>query len=94
MKYRDLGDTGLKVSEVGFGVWTVSTTMWNVTDGALRSRLLNRAFDLGINFYDTADVYGDGAGETVLADALGKGGLKIIGGRYDLDSGAVVIASA
>jgi aryl-alcohol dehydrogenase-like predicted oxidoreductase len=72
MKYRDLGDTGLKVSEVGFGVWTVSTTMWNVTDGALRSRLLNRAFDLGINFYDTADVYGDGAGETVLADALGN----------------------
>src|SRR5438067_1137869 len=71
MHYRVLGDTGRNVSTVGFGVWTVATTMWGITDDAFGARLLRRAFDLGINFYDTADVYGDGKGETLLADALG-----------------------
>lgn len=72
MEYRALGDTGLHVSAVGFGVWTVSTTMWGITDDAVGVDLLTRAFDLGITFYDTADVYGDGKGETILADALGS----------------------
>ncbi|HZO89189.1 MAG TPA: aldo/keto reductase [Chthonomonadaceae bacterium] len=71
MKYRALGDTGLNVSAVGFGVWTVATTMWGISDDAFATELLRRAFDLGITFYDTADVYGDGKGETLLADALG-----------------------
>lgn len=71
MQYRVLGETGLRVSVVGFGVWTVSTRMWGITDDAFGADLLRRAFDLGINFYDTADVYGDGKGETLLADALG-----------------------
>jgi aryl-alcohol dehydrogenase-like predicted oxidoreductase len=71
MQYRALGATGRSVSTVGFGVWTVATTMWGITDDAFGARLLRRAFDLGINFYDTADVYGDGKGEWLLADALG-----------------------
>jgi aryl-alcohol dehydrogenase-like predicted oxidoreductase len=71
MQLRSLGDTGLKVSAVGFGVWTVSTTMWGITDDAYGSSLLQHALDLGINFFDTADVYGDGKGETLLASALG-----------------------
>src|SRR5579859_7137903 len=71
MDYRVLGDTGLTVSAVGFGVWTVSTTMWGITDDAFAAGLLRRALELGITFYDTADVYGDGKGETLLADALG-----------------------
>lgn len=71
MQYRDLGDTGLKISAVGFGVWTVSTTMWGIEDDAFGAHLLRRAFELGVTFYDTADVYGDGKGETLLADALG-----------------------
>ncbi|HXG41540.1 MAG TPA: aldo/keto reductase [Dehalococcoidia bacterium] len=70
MKYRRLGRTDLTVSEVGFGVWSVATTWWGVTDQELGKRLLRRAFDLGINFYDTADVYGNGLGETMLAEAL------------------------
>lgn len=70
MQYRALGDTGLKVSAVGFGVWTVSTTMWGITEDAVGIHLLRRALDLGVNFFDTADVYGDGKGETLLADAL------------------------
>ncbi|HXG23533.1 MAG TPA: aldo/keto reductase [Chthonomonadales bacterium] len=78
MKYRVLGDSGIEVSTVGFGVWTVSTTMWGVTDEDLRLRLLRRAFDLGITFFDTADVYGDGTGETILAKALGEHRDKLV----------------
>ncbi len=70
MKYRRLGQTELLVSEVGFGVWSVATTWWGVTDEALGLRLLRQAYDLGINFFDTADVYGNGKGETMLAQAL------------------------
>lgn len=71
MQFRALGESGPLVSVVGFGVWTVSTTMWGIKDDAIGVRLLQRAHDLGITFYDTADVYGDGKGETLLADALG-----------------------
>jgi aryl-alcohol dehydrogenase-like predicted oxidoreductase len=46
--------------------------MWGVTDEAIRLRLLRRAFDLGITFFDTADVYGDGMGETIVQQALGS----------------------
>src|SRR5437870_5858490 len=71
MKYRPLGKSGFDVSAVGFGVWTVSTSMWGVTDESVRIGLLQQAFDLGITFYDTADVYGDGLGESILHQALG-----------------------
>ncbi len=71
MQYRTLGNTGLELSAVGFGVWTVSTTWWGVTDEDERLRLLRRAFDLGVTFFDTADTYGNGRGETILAEALG-----------------------
>ena len=71
MLYRNFGNTDLKASAVGFGVWTVSTRMWGVTDEEVRKDLLRRAFELGVTFYDTADVYGDGLGETILRDTLG-----------------------
>lgn len=71
MRYRELGKTGIKVSEVGFGVWTVSTTWWGVTDHALRLGLLRRAWDLGITLFDTADTYGNGYGEEILLEAFG-----------------------
>ena len=72
MRYRQLGKTGLKVSEVGFGVWTVSTTWWGVKEESVGLGLLQKAFELGINFFDTADTYGNGLGETILAKALGS----------------------
>ena len=72
MRYRNFGNTDLKASAVGFGVWTVSTRMWGVTDEDVRKDLLRRAFELGVTFYDTADVYGDGLGETILRDTLGQ----------------------
>ncbi|MEW6636862.1 MAG: aldo/keto reductase [Actinomycetota bacterium] len=71
MRYRDLGDTGIRVSEVGFGVWTISTGWWGEVDDARSLRLLRRAYELGINYFDTADTYGSGKGETILADAFG-----------------------
>ncbi len=71
MKYRSLGDTGIRVSEVGFGVWTVSTGWWGEVDDQRSVRLLRRAFEKGIDYFDTADTYGSGKGETLLADAFG-----------------------
>lgn len=56
MKYRILNGTNLKVSEVGFGVWTVGTKMWGVADEDYDTgiQLLRQAHDLGVNFFDTA----------------------------------------
>jgi aryl-alcohol dehydrogenase-like predicted oxidoreductase len=71
MKYRALGDSGMTASVVGFGVWTVSTPMWGIHDEEVGIGLLRKAFDLGITFFDTADVYGDGNGETIIGKALG-----------------------
>jgi aryl-alcohol dehydrogenase-like predicted oxidoreductase len=70
MRYRAFGNTDLRASEVGFGVWTVGTSMWGITDEAVGIRLLRRALEVGITFYDTADVYGDGLGERILAKAF------------------------
>jgi aryl-alcohol dehydrogenase-like predicted oxidoreductase len=72
MRYRTYPGTDLTVSEVGFGVWTVSTDWWGVTDDTLRQSLLRDAFhDHGITFFNTGDTYGDGLGETILRDVLG-----------------------
>ena len=70
MKYRKFGNTDLSVSAVGFGMWTVSTGWWGIDDDDFARRLTRRAYDLGINFFDTADTYGNGKGETLLAEAL------------------------
>jgi aryl-alcohol dehydrogenase-like predicted oxidoreductase len=70
MRYRQLGHTGLTVSEVGFGTWTVATTWWGISDPQVGIRLLRRAFDLGITLIDAGDSYGNGLGESLVADAL------------------------
>jgi aryl-alcohol dehydrogenase-like predicted oxidoreductase len=71
MKYRRLGNTDIAVSEVGFGVWTVSTGWWGEVVDDRSVRLLRQAHERGINYFDTADTYGSGKGETLLADAFG-----------------------
>ena len=71
MKYRKLSDTDTNVSEVGFGVWTVSTGWWGEVDETRSVALLRKAYEKGINYFDTADTYGSGLGETLLADAFG-----------------------
>ena len=86
MKYRTLGETDLKLSTVGFGVWSVATTWWGVTDEEQGVTLLRQAYDLGINFFDTADTYGSGKGETMLARALASKRDKIvIGTKFGYD---------
>ena len=74
MKYRTLGKTGLKVSEVGFGAWAIGGNnygnSYGPTDDAVSLSTVERAFELGCNFYDTADVYGHGHSEDLLGQAL------------------------
>ena len=71
MKFRKMPRTELTLSEVGFGVWTVATNWWGRIEDAERAALLENAVDLGVNFFDTADTYGDGFGEEILATVLG-----------------------
>jgi aryl-alcohol dehydrogenase-like predicted oxidoreductase len=78
MKYRKLGNTQLQLSAVGFGLWTVSTSWWGAEDDRQGVDLLRRAYDLGVTFFDTADTYGNGKGETMLAEALGHVRDKIV----------------
>src|SRR3990172_3128068 len=86
MKYRKLGNTGLQLSTVGFGLWTVSTSWWGVDDDRQGIDLLRRAYDLGVTFFDTADTYGNGKGETMLAEALGQVRDRIvIGTKFGYD---------
>ncbi|MCG6915057.1 aldo/keto reductase, partial [bacterium BMS3Abin03] len=66
MNYRTLGRTGWKVSEISFGAWAIGGTWGNVDDNESLAAL-NKALDLGVNFFDTADVYGDGRSEQLLA---------------------------
>jgi aryl-alcohol dehydrogenase-like predicted oxidoreductase len=66
MNQRSLGRTGLAVSEVSFGAWAIGGT-WGEVDDAQSLRALHHAVDAGVNFFDTADVYGDGRSERLLA---------------------------
>jgi aryl-alcohol dehydrogenase-like predicted oxidoreductase len=82
---RTLGRSGVEVSEIGFGAWTLGLDWWgNVTPDGAR-RLVDRAIDLGITFFDTADTYGAGAGEERLGEALkGRTGVQI-GTKFGYD---------
>ncbi len=66
MKFRALGRTGWKVSEVSFGAWAIGGAWGDVSDEESLAAL-NQAIDSGINFLDTADVYGDGRSERLIA---------------------------
>lgn len=70
MRYRALGKTGLKVSEVSLGAWTIGSNMYGRIDEDTALRIIKKALDLGINLYDTADVYGRGESEKILGRAL------------------------
>ena len=66
MNYRSLGRTGYDVSEISFGAWAIGSA-WGNTDDSESKAALHRALDLGVNFIDTADVYGDGHSERLIA---------------------------
>ena len=71
MRFRELPRTELILPEVGFGVWTVATDWWGKISDENRASLLENALELGVNFLDTADTYGEGFGEEILAKVLG-----------------------
>jgi aryl-alcohol dehydrogenase-like predicted oxidoreductase len=66
MRYRALGRTGMDVSEISFGAWAIGGA-WGPVDDAQSMRALHAAVDAGVNFIDTADVYGDGRSERLVA---------------------------
>jgi aryl-alcohol dehydrogenase-like predicted oxidoreductase len=66
MKYRKLGRTGWKISEISFGCWAIGGA-WGGVDDRESLAALHAALDGGVNFFDTADVYGDGRSERLLA---------------------------
>lgn len=75
MKYRKLGRTGIEVSEIGFGAWGIGglsngPTSYGKSDDDVSKRALNRAYDLGVTFYDTSDLYGYGHSETLLGEVF------------------------
>ena len=69
MEYRTLGRTGWKVSAISFGAWAIGGA-WGDVDDQESLAALNKAIDLGVNFIDTADVYGDGRSERLISEVL------------------------
>ena len=69
MNYRRLGRTGWQVSEISFGAWGIGGS-WGAVDDDVSLMALRKALDLGVNFIDTADVYGDGRSEKLIGQIL------------------------
>lgn len=67
MEYRTLGRTSWQISEIGFGSWGIGGDAWGSTNDQASVTALHKAIDLGVNFIDTADVYGDGHSEQLIA---------------------------
>jgi aryl-alcohol dehydrogenase-like predicted oxidoreductase len=76
MKYRRLGKTGFEVSEVSLGTWQLGEG-WGSVSETDAIRVLETAIGSGVNFFDTADVYGDGRSERIIAQVLGARSEKI-----------------
>lgn len=74
MNYREFGKTGIKVSEIGFGSWGIGGNehgnSYGATDDKVSIEAINKALDVGCNFFDTADVYGRGHSEELIGKAL------------------------
>ena len=70
MKYRSLGKTGIEVSEIGFGTWGLGGTSYGPTDDTISLNAIAKAIERGVNFFDTADIYGNGHSEKLLGEAI------------------------
>jgi aryl-alcohol dehydrogenase-like predicted oxidoreductase len=71
MEYRSFGKTGIQISALGFGCWEIGGGYGSIEEAEF-IRAVNRALDLGVNCFDTAEAYGFGASEKSLAKALGS----------------------
>ncbi len=67
---RVLGKSGIEVTKIGVGLWAIGGTEWGETDDQESLEMISAALDLGINFFDTADIYGDGHSEVLLGRAM------------------------
>jgi aryl-alcohol dehydrogenase-like predicted oxidoreductase len=86
MRYRTLGNTDLNISEIGFGAWTIGSDWWGHIDDDTAISMLQRAFQLGINYYDTADQYGQGRSERLIGEAFkGRRDKVVVGGKFGYD---------
>jgi aryl-alcohol dehydrogenase-like predicted oxidoreductase len=72
MNHRELGSSGVEVSEVGFGAWVVGTDWWGDRTREQAVDMLHHAVDRGITYFDTGDVYGHGDSEELVGEALGE----------------------
>ncbi len=78
MEYQKLGLTDLIISRIGFGCWAMGGYGWGKVDDKESIAAVHKALDLGINFFDTADVYGFGHSEEILSKALGSYKNKVV----------------
>ncbi len=69
MNYRRVGYTDIQVSEIGLGIWSIITDWWGA-DVNKAEEILRKSYEMGINFFDTADVYGEGKGEEIIGNVL------------------------
>ena len=95
MQYRTLGKTGVDISEVGLGTWQLGSADWGDVDPADALAILHRSADLGVNFFDTADVYGMGVSERTIGRFLRETKHTVyvatkLGRRGDGDNGGPV----
>ncbi len=77
MKHRRLGKTNFEVSEIGYGAWGIGGTMWIGASDKESLAALHRAIELGVNFIDTALVYGDGHSEELVGRVAGEASRKV-----------------
>ncbi|MBI3332497.1 MAG: aldo/keto reductase, partial [Candidatus Omnitrophica bacterium] len=77
MRHRLFGKTGWKVSEIGFGCWGLGGG-WGPRDDEGAKAALNRALELGVNFFDTAYIYGEGHSEELLGEVLRRAGREAL----------------
>ncbi len=78
MKYVNLGKRGPRVSTIGFGAWAIGGMNWGKTDDTVSKNAIKAALENGVNFLDTADVYGFGHSEDLIRDVLSQSGDKEI----------------
>ena len=87
MKYKTLGKSGIRVSEIGFGAWTIALDWWGKKiEEDEAKRMLKKAYDLGINFFETADMYGKGKSERLIGEVFkGMRDEVVISTKYGYD---------
>lgn len=103
MKQKDFGSTGVKVSEIGFGGWSIGEVQWGSPDVRASADALRAALELGVTFFDTAQEYGAGTSEEVFGQVLGnvegvfvatKTGKYWAGGKFHTDYSPEFIVSS